>query len=149
VVRFVDTPTPGQANVLNPQVVDRDGDGMPDDWELAHGLNPDDPSDALLDSDQDGLANLQEYLSGTDPRNPDSTLRLVAEAASNQDIILRFMAQPGRGYSVQYAGTLTGYAWLKLQDVAPQPAATAVAVADHRGPQDRELFYRVITPRAP
>ncbi len=149
VVRFVDTPTPGQANVLNPQVVDRDGDGMPDDWELAHGLNPDDPSDALLDSDQDGLANLQEYLSGTDPHNPDSTLRLVAEAASNQDIILRFMAQPGRGYSVQYAGTLTGYAWLKLQDVAPQPAATAVAVADHRGPQDRERFYRVITPRAP
>ena len=51
---------------------DRDGDNILDSWELAHGLDPDDPDDALLDPDHDGLSNLDEYLQGTDPHNADS-----------------------------------------------------------------------------
>jgi hypothetical protein len=46
---------------------DSDNDGMPDDWESRHGLNPHDPSDAVLDNDHDGYTNLEEYLNGTDP----------------------------------------------------------------------------------
>src|ERR1051326_6085976 len=51
---------------------DSDNDGMPDAWEIAHGLNPNDPSDADQDPDSDGLTNLQEYQHGTDPHNPDT-----------------------------------------------------------------------------
>jgi hypothetical protein len=44
--------------------LDSDGDLIPDIWELQHGLNPNDPRDALLDSDMDGLTNLEEYQRG-------------------------------------------------------------------------------------
>jgi pectate lyase len=40
---------------------DRDRDGMPDAWETAHKLNPDDPSDAAA-RNADGYTNLERYL---------------------------------------------------------------------------------------
>lgn len=52
---------------LSVRPIDSDDDGMPDAWEIAHGLNPYDPADAGLDPDADGLTNLQEYLLGGDP----------------------------------------------------------------------------------
>lgn len=51
---------------------DSDGDGLPDDYELANGFNPNDPTDAAKDADGDGLTNLQEFLRGTNPRAYDS-----------------------------------------------------------------------------
>jgi hypothetical protein len=42
--------------------VDSDHDGMPDDWEKAHGLNPNDASDANNDLNGDGYTNLEKYL---------------------------------------------------------------------------------------
>ncbi len=50
-----------------PAPADADADGMPDDWEKAHGLNPNDASDAAEDKDNDGYTNIEEYLNGTDP----------------------------------------------------------------------------------
>jgi pectate lyase len=47
--------------------VDTDHDGMPDEWERSHGLNPKEASDAQADPDRDGYPNLEEYLNGTDP----------------------------------------------------------------------------------
>src|SRR4051794_4450140 len=51
---------------------DTDGDGMPDDYEIAHGFDPNNPIDAQEDTDRDGLTNLQEFQRGTDPRNADT-----------------------------------------------------------------------------
>jgi hypothetical protein len=41
---------------------DSDHDGIPDDWERAHHLNPNDPSDANKDLNGDGYTNLEKYL---------------------------------------------------------------------------------------
>ncbi|MDP0500845.1 MAG: hypothetical protein Q7P63_12180 [Verrucomicrobiota bacterium JB022] len=59
-------------------LADSDGDGMPDEWETAHGLNPKSGRDGAWDADNDGYTNLEEYLYRTDPMayvdytNPDN-----------------------------------------------------------------------------
>ena len=41
---------------------DADHDGMPDDWERARGLDPNDPADGPKDRNGDGYTNVEEYL---------------------------------------------------------------------------------------
>jgi pectate lyase len=50
-----------------PAPPDGDGDGMPDDWEIAIGLSPGDASDGPLDRNGDGYTNLEEYLNSLVP----------------------------------------------------------------------------------
>lgn len=47
---------------------DTDGDGMPDRWEKAHGLNWH-KADARADADHDGVTNIREYHLGLDPQH--------------------------------------------------------------------------------
>jgi hypothetical protein len=41
---------------------DRDGDGMPDEWEVAQGLDPDNPADGRLDAGGRGYTWLEVFL---------------------------------------------------------------------------------------
>ncbi len=52
--------------------IDSDHDGLPNDWELKYGLNPNDGKDATADSDGDGFSNLEEYEAKTDPKDAKS-----------------------------------------------------------------------------
>jgi Peptidase family C25/Propeptide_C25/Domain of unknown function (DUF2341) len=61
----------GTKTLHGPICVDWDSDGLPDDWEIAHGLDPT-VDDSGSDPDGDGLSNIEEYYLGTDPLNRDS-----------------------------------------------------------------------------
>jgi hypothetical protein len=75
--------------------VDGDSDGIPDAWEVAHGLNPSDPADASRDDDGDGFSNLQEYLAGTDPHNASSALHITAIAVDSNGVLVTWLAGGG------------------------------------------------------
>jgi len=62
-----------QTVTINPQ--DDDGDGIPDEWELQHDLDPT-VNDAYEDPDGDGLPNLAEYKLDTCPWLADNPLNL-------------------------------------------------------------------------
>jgi len=63
---------------------DTDDDGMPDSWESANGLNPNDPNDAWFDPDRDEVINLFEYQLGSGLNNPASP-PVATVAASGAD----------------------------------------------------------------
>ncbi|MBU0715958.1 MAG: hypothetical protein KJ964_11430 [Verrucomicrobia bacterium] len=60
-----------QPAVPKAKTKDSDLDGLPDEWELKYGLNPN-ADDALQDDDADGFTNLEEYQAGSNPCNADA-----------------------------------------------------------------------------
>jgi hypothetical protein len=77
------SPTP-PTNLEEGEVIpfDADADGLTDEWELANGLDPANPADALSDQDSDGLSAFDEFSLGTDPTGKDLIRRDVSAGAS-------------------------------------------------------------------
>lgn len=109
------TPTAGRANVL-----DSDGDGLPDAWEDEHDLNPNSPLDAADDPDFDGASNLQEFRAGTDPGDEESVFAFTSVVREGNAIRFRFHAVQGRSYSLRSHDSLSQSSW---QTITNLPAA--------------------------
>ncbi len=91
--------------VLDP-TRDDDGDGIPNGYEQAHGLDPLNPADANVDSDGDGLSNLQEFIAGTDATNSVSSLRITSIMQSATNVLVTWMMGPGKTNALERtAGT--------------------------------------------
>ncbi len=140
-----ETPTPGNVNVGQTPLLDSDGDGLPDAWETANGLDRFDGTDAAMDADGDGQGNFAEYLSGTNPRNAGDVLKAeVSAAVPGPGFVVRFTAKAGRAYVVEFKDALTDADWQTLATIPAPASDTTIERADPTAQPQR--FYRVKVP---
>jgi acid phosphatase type 7 len=120
---------------------DSDTDGMPDEFELAHDLNPNAATDAAADADGDGLTNHGELLAGTDPRDSTSTIMAHVEMNATRPTV-NFRSLPGVRYTVEQRDNLTNGSWTAF---ASNIAGTGgeLAVADTGASGVHRRAYRV------
>ncbi len=85
----------------HPNLVDSDGDGIPDGIEVRYGLDPL-VSNVGKDSDGDGIGDLDEIRGGTDPSTPD---RALYDSSAVQ---YTFVATPRSDNSICYDYSVSG-----------------------------------------
>jgi Tol biopolymer transport system component len=118
---------------------DSDGDGLPDDWELAHF--GDLSHDGSADSDGDGLSDLQEFKAGTDPLDPNSTLRVLAVTPAQMDkAAIAWDSVPGKTYQLQFKPNLRDAPWT---DVGNPVIGTAYRTSEQFVMTQQDGFFRI------
>lgn len=89
---------------LGAVLLDSDGDGLDDAWELRYfgslGANPND------DPDGDGVNNLGEFRAGTDPLDARSRFEIVEVNRVGPNFRIRWSSQPNHLYQVRRSATL-------------------------------------------
>jgi hypothetical protein len=118
-------------------LADDDHDGLPDEWESAHGLDA-----AGSDADSDGHSNLAEYLAGTDPQDPADVLSLKYWREVNDQCGVSFMARAARTYSLQSSPSLEG-PWTVVRQFPAFPASQSF---EWRIMGATNAFYRLRSP---
>ena len=90
--------------------VDSDGDGIPDDYEIAH-FGGATNGVAGADDDEDGASNWTEYMAGTDPQGEESvlTVRSVEANAAASNLVFRWPSVAGRVYSIWRSTNAAAY----------------------------------------
>lgn len=127
---------------------DSDGDGMPDAWEIAHGLNWN-VNDAALDADGDRMANRHEYEAGTDPQDPLSYLKVNQVSVLGPALCqVTFLAISNRTYTVLYTDSINTNLWSALANISARPTNRVEVVSDTNTNTTRK-FYRLATPALP
>jgi len=121
--------------------VDTDGDGMPDAYESANGLNPN-VNDANGDLDHDGLTNYQEYLVGTNPNDFNSVFRVTRINLASGQVRITWNSVAGKTYTISAASDVNGI-YTPVRNV---PSAGTGETFTDFPPSLSHQFYRVSTP---
>ena len=129
---------------------DADSDGLPDAYEIANGLNPNDPADAVLDADNDGQTNAQEHAAGTNPQDANSRFTASTTTTGNAgEYAVTFTAVAGKSYTVRYKDDITAATWTVLQHFPVQATGGPLTAIDTPPANTPRRFYQVVTPQQP
>ena len=128
-------PDTGTAPYNRPAGWDTDGDGMPDDWEIEHGLNPF-VANNNGDFDNDGYTDLEEYLNEVAAWPAPGNIVFTGATNSRYAVIFNWRVT-GEAVNISGAGNvITSSPWQPSRyDTAIISNATAVvdAVGQHAG----------------
>lgn len=126
---------------------DTDEDGMPNEYEIANGLNPNDADDRDTDLDGDGRSNYSEFVAGTNPQDPFSLLEIVSYTLTDTTVSASWSSVPGKTYRFEFSTDLENWTDLGFDF----PANEAPATETETGPLDlavigapEEAYFRVI-----
>jgi thiol-disulfide isomerase/thioredoxin/uncharacterized membrane protein len=109
--------------VSSTTVVDADGDGLLDAWEVSYFGSISDPrAQPGLDPDGDGFTNLSEQTAGTSPIDSKSGLRIISQNFSTNNFNIQWTAVPDKIYKVDYSSTLTN--WVSAVTITNSSATT-------------------------
>ena len=136
---YTDTNGNGVPDALDPDI---DGDGMSNEYELAHGLDPNNAADRDSDADADGFANYVEFVAGTAADDSKSALQIVNLEPGETETTVNFQSVPGAVYRVRYAYDLTE-GWNNVQGglITADTAQTEVTIT--APPQVDKAFYTI------
>ncbi len=109
----------------SPAPLDSDHDGMPDDWEVAHGLNPADPSDRNAPSPS-GYTMLEEYINSIGSGTAVVSVRQGTTTIRGFALLQNYPNPFNPATAVSYQLTATSYVTLKVYDLLGREVRTLV-----------------------
>ncbi len=107
---------------------DSDNDGMPNSWELTHGLNPNLASDAFADFDDDGYVNIIEHVNDAGDFPAPTPIKFVGAGAARYALATNWRTDDG-GIT---AGTAWQPSWFDSANIA-DGTVVVDAVGQHAG----------------
>jgi hypothetical protein len=144
---FATAPSAGVNNLA-----DTDSDGLPDYWEMEHGLNSTNSTGvngASGDPDHDRQTNRQEFLAGTNPQDGNDYFRIESVSVISSAVTLRFRAAGGRSYSVLFSDGSPIGPWQRLADAPRSANAQFVEITDPGFASANRRYYRLTAPAQP
>jgi Tol biopolymer transport system component len=120
---------------------DSDGDGLPDDWEVAYF--GDLSHDGASDSDGDGVTDINEYRAGTNPTSDTSVFKVLSiTSLSTGATTVTWNAVSGKSYRLQYKDNLAD-GWRDLS--SPVTLANGQGSAVDTATSSSSRFYRAVS----